>query len=128
MADGKLCEYCGRRDAAGTYVPYFNSEWTRRLCSTCADHEVSMGGRKNGAVFTLDSDVPPPKPPLGPPSLPSDGDSVQDFSGEIDGKGVKAVMKTPKCPLELIPPHFSEGVAEVLLHGAKKYAPNNWLR
>jgi hypothetical protein len=53
---------------------------------------------------------------------------VQDFSGEIDGKGVKGVMTSPKCPLELIPPIFTEGVAEVLLHGAKKYAPNNWLR
>lgn len=37
-------------------------------------------------------------------------------------------MTAPKCPLNLIPPQFTEGLAAVLLHGSEKYAPNNWLR
>lgn len=53
---------------------------------------------------------------------------VADFTGAIDGAGVKNVMTSPKTPLELIPPQYTEGVAEVLLHGAKKYAPGNWMR
>src|SRR5690606_1980906 len=53
---------------------------------------------------------------------------VEDFQGTIDGAGVKSVMASPKCPLDLIPPQFSEGVAEVLKHGAQKYAPGNWMR
>lgn len=53
---------------------------------------------------------------------------VKDYEGKIDGEGIKSVMFSPKCPLELIPPHFTEGLAEVLKHGATKYAPNNWMR
>lgn len=53
---------------------------------------------------------------------------VKDFAGEIDGQGVKAVMTSPKSPLQLITPEILEGLAAVLLHGAGKYAPNNWMR
>ena len=53
---------------------------------------------------------------------------VSEFAGEIDGGGVKQVMREMKCPLELIPPQFVEGIAEVLKYGAQKYAPNNWMR
>lgn len=53
---------------------------------------------------------------------------VKDFAGEIDGKGIKTVMFEGKSPLQLITPEILEGLAEVLLHGAKKYAPNNWMR
>jgi hypothetical protein len=54
--------------------------------------------------------------------------SVEDFKGKIDGAGVKSVMKEMKCPLELITPELTEGIAEVLKFGAQKYAPNNWMR
>jgi hypothetical protein len=53
---------------------------------------------------------------------------VKDFTGKIDGAGVKSVMKEMKCPLELMPPQFTEGVAAVLKFGARKYAANNWMR
>lgn len=53
---------------------------------------------------------------------------VEDFKGTVDGKGFKGVMKNPKLPIELIPPVFITEVSTVLLHGAKKYAPNNWMR
>lgn len=54
--------------------------------------------------------------------------TVKDYENIIDGKGVKSVMTSPKTPIELIPPQFIEGIAEVLLHGANKYAKNNWMR
>lgn len=52
---------------------------------------------------------------------------VKEYSGKIDGSGVKDVMKAPKTPINLMPPQFIEGVAEVLKHGAKHYAPNQWM-
>lgn len=55
--------------------------------------------------------------------------SVPDFEGKVDGGGVKNVMfAKDKLPVELLPPMFLEGIAKVLQHGAKKYAPNNWMR
>lgn len=51
---------------------------------------------------------------------------VREFTGDIDGTGVKMVMVQPKSPIELIDPHFIEGVASVLQHGAKKYALEQW--
>jgi hypothetical protein len=50
-----------------------------------------------------------------------------DFTGDINGMGVKKSMAEPKLPLNLIPPMFPRLVAEVLKFGAKKYAPNNWM-
>jgi hypothetical protein len=49
---------------------------------------------------------------------------VEDFKGSVDGAGVK----NEGLPLCLIPPTFIEGLARVYAHGAKKYAPNNWMR
>src|SRR5690606_41602665 len=47
----------------------------------------------------------------------------------IDGEGFKQSMVDPdKFPMHLIPPQFIEDLSEVLLHGAKKYTPNNWMR
>jgi hypothetical protein len=54
--------------------------------------------------------------------------TTPDFTGSADGGGYKSVMDSPKTPLELLDPYFLEGVAEVLKHGATKYAPNNWRR
>jgi hypothetical protein len=54
---------------------------------------------------------------------------VDDYEGKVDGGGVKNVMfAKDKVPVELLPPMFMEGIAKVLQHGAKKYAPNNWMR
>ena len=53
---------------------------------------------------------------------------VEDFTGTVDGKGVKQVMTDPKTGLEMISPYFLEGVGDVLTYGANKYARNNWLR
>ena len=53
---------------------------------------------------------------------------VEEFAGVVDGGGVKQVMQEMKCPLEMIPPQYIEGIAEVLKYGASKYAPNNWMR
>ena len=33
-----------------------------------------------------------------------------------------------KIRYDLVDPEFEEGVARVLTYGAKKYAPNNWLK
>ena len=54
---------------------------------------------------------------------------VKDFSGVADGGGIKSVMFDPtKTALQLIDPRFVEGLGAVLAFGAKKYAPNNWMR
>ena len=58
------------------------------------------------------------------PPLPK----VEDFSGAVDGGGIKSVMKHPKTAVQLIDPHFIEGIGEVLRFGAEKYAANNWMR
>lgn len=49
---------------------------------------------------------------------------TEDFKGKVDGAGVK----NDGLPVNLIPPSFIEGLAAVYAHGAKKYAPNNWMR
>lgn len=76
-----------------------------------------------------------PIPPWNPPPNRQEGwgDStavgkVEDFKGAIDGRGYKEVMDVPKMPLQLIAPEVLEAMAEVLQYGAKKYAPNNWMR
>lgn len=51
-----------------------------------------------------------------------------DFTGRIDGGGVKQVMKEPKTAVDLVDPRFIEGIGEVLRYGATKYAKNNWMR
>lgn len=59
---------------------------------------------------------------------PAPTKAIEDYTGKVDGAGVKSVMTSPKTPLDLIPPQFLEGLAEVLKHGATKYAPGNWMR
>lgn len=54
--------------------------------------------------------------------------SSADFMGAVDGGGIKAVMFSPKPPIELIPSQFIFGLAGILLHGKVKYAANNWMR
>lgn len=58
----------------------------------------------------------------------ADGFDHKDYEGKVDGGGFKGVMVHPKTPFELISPVFLDGIAQVLLHGAKKYARNNWMR
>jgi len=56
-------------------------------------------------------------------------ETVQDFTGTVDGKGYKASMDDPaKLPMALIPTAILRGIAAALGYGAKKYAPNNWRR
>ena len=53
----------------------------------------------------------------------------QDFTGTIDGAGYKGSMDDSSKPqLTQVPPPFIAGVAQVLMHGAKKYARGNWMR
>lgn len=52
-----------------------------------------------------------------------------DFSGAIDGGGYKKRMDDPaKLQPSMIPPVFIEGVSQVLMFGARKYARGNWMR
>ncbi len=51
-----------------------------------------------------------------------------DFVGEVDGRGVKAVMVSPKEGVQMIDPDFLLGIGGVLTYGARKYAKNNWMR
>jgi hypothetical protein len=51
-----------------------------------------------------------------------------EFTGAVDGKGVKESQTVWKTQYQLIDPVFLHELAEVLTHGAKKYAPNNWMR
>lgn len=53
---------------------------------------------------------------------------VEDFTGVVDGAGVKTVMFQPKSGTHLIDPAFVLGIGDVLTYGARKYAPNNWKR
>src|ERR1035437_4849633 len=51
-----------------------------------------------------------------------------DFSGAIDGGGYKKRMDDPaKLQPSMIPPVFIEGVTQVLMFGARKYARGNWM-
>lgn len=53
----------------------------------------------------------------------------QDFDGTVDGGGYKKRMDDPKkLQPSMIPPTFIEGVTQVLMFGAKKYARGNWMR
>ena len=52
-----------------------------------------------------------------------------DFSGAIDGGGYKKRMDDlKKLQPSMIPPVFIEGVTQVLMFGARKYARGNWMR
>ena len=53
---------------------------------------------------------------------------TEDFTGKVDGKGVKGVMKSPKSNVHMIDPMFTLGIGDVLTYGANKYAANNWMR
>ena len=53
---------------------------------------------------------------------------IADFVGKVDGGGIKQVMFSPKSGVQMISPHFVEGIGNVLTYGAKKYAKNNWMR
>lgn len=46
----------------------------------------------------------------------------------VDGGGERETIQNPKCGVELIAPQFLLGIGDVLTFGAKKYAPNNWMR
>lgn len=63
-------------------------------------------------------------------ATPKASPKVSDFTGTIDGSGYKRAFDVDdhKLPLHLIPPQFSEGIAEVLQHGIKKYAKNQWAK
>ena len=63
-----------------------------------------------------------------PETPQADGARCADYAGEVDGLGVKSVMKDPKTEVGLIDPRFAEGIGEVLRFGAKKYAKHNWMR
>jgi len=55
--------------------------------------------------------------------------AVKDYTGTIDGTGVKGSMTdASKPPLSLIDPTFILGLGAVLGFGARKYAAGNWLK
>jgi len=58
----------------------------------------------------------------------SSAGQVMDFTGAVDGLGVKAVMYSPKSGVQMIDPAFITGIGDVLTYGANKYASNNWMR
>jgi len=61
----------------------------------------------------------------------SDTMEVLDFTGEIDGGGIKMSMYDnyeAKPPMELVPKALTRAAARALGYGAAKYAPNNWRR
>ncbi len=54
---------------------------------------------------------------------------VTDYQGAVDGGGYKGSMDDPrKLPIWLVPRALIDGAARALQHGAKKYAPGNWMR
>lgn len=56
---------------------------------------------------------------------------VQDFTGQIDGGGIKNSMFTnylEKPPMELVPAALIRACARAMGYGANKYAANNWRR
>lgn len=59
------------------------------------------------------------------------GLEVLDFTGDVDGGGIKMSMYddfVTKPPMELVPMALTQGAARALGYGAAKYAPNNWRR
>jgi len=58
-------------------------------------------------------------------------EEVEDFSGKIDGHGIKNSMfqsYREKPPLALVPRALLYAAGRALGYGAAKYAPNNWRR
>ncbi len=56
---------------------------------------------------------------------------VLDFTGEVDGGGIKMSMYDDyvnKPPMELVPQALTRAAGRALGYGANKYAPNNWRR
>ena len=54
------------------------------------------------------------------------GINVEDYSGVVDGGGVK--FDAGKLRYDLIPPELPQEDARVYTVGAQKYADNNWMR
>lgn len=84
---------------------------------TLEDIEVTM---PNGTVETLESVVGPKV-----------AGEILDFSGEVDGGGIKMSMFTDfreKPPLSLVPRALLYACGRALGFGANKYAANNWRR
>ena len=56
---------------------------------------------------------------------------ILDFTGEIDGGGIKMSMYDnyiAKPPMELVPQALTRACARAMGYGAAKYTPNNWRR
>ncbi len=69
------------------------------------------------------------------PTLPTPDqmppDSILDFTGDVDGGGIKNSMFTDyvnKPPLSLVPQALTYAAGRALGFGANKYAANNWRR
>lgn len=54
--------------------------------------------------------------------------SVLDFAGKVDGGGVREGQQGEKPNTHFLVKEFLYGIAKVMMHGAKKYAPWNWQR
>jgi hypothetical protein len=59
---------------------------------------------------------------------PVETGKVAEYVGKVDGAGSKVALDGSKLRVELVPPQFIEGVADILTFGAKKYAAHNWMR
>ena len=102
--------------------------------------DMSMGEiqRKNIAEGVLAPTVEDLRPDtlgeaLGRAGFPVEGEptEVLDYSGEIDGGGIKMSMYADyitKPPMELVPMALTKACARALGYGAAKYATNNWRR
>ncbi len=107
-------------NAAGEDEPviYSEAEHLADVRKFNADNKVMAPTRHTVADILQDHTLETPFP-------------ILDFTGEIDGGGVKNSMYDDyvnKPPMELVPRALTKACARALGYGAAKYAPNNWRR
>lgn len=106
----KVCKTCNR-----------DSEVVWSVTENCLLCQPKLHGPSKRYVGEPMEMSPKVFPQEGPPPAP-------EYNGTISFEGIKEAIVNPKLGVELIPPQFIEGLAEVMTWGATtKYSRHNWM-